>query len=110
MDYSSFSFSFGIGNNIAADDISTVNMIVLVPLDIPERYGNVANIKLAIKLNITKKNIILFFLAGGIIIAINIPYNATLSALNISVDRIFPAAIPAAVPVAHPGIAIATAP
>ena len=46
---------------------------------------------------------ILLSCAGGIMIAINIPYNATLSALTIRSGRIFPDTTPRKVPSVQPG-------
>ena len=60
--------------------MATVNIIVLVPSDKSDRTGSLAKQKLHIKLTATKPAITLFSLAGGIIMAINIPNKATLRA------------------------------
>ena len=52
----------------------------------------------------------LFFFVGGMTIAKNMPYNATLSALTAEAGRIFPATIPIAVADDHAGSASAIAP
>ena len=104
-------FSCFTGKNIAAiAEIATVRIIVLVPPDNVEIMGSFAKQKLAIKLIITNPAITLFFFAGGTIIAINIPNNATLSAPTILSGKIFPAITPIAVPIDQPGIAKAMAP
>ncbi len=50
------------------------------------------------------------FLAAGIIMATNIPYNATLRALTAEAGRTLPATIPMEVPAAQHGSAIVMAP
>ena len=51
-----------------------------------------------------------FFRAGGMMIAKNMPYSATLSALTTRSGSALPAIMPSAVPTAHPGAASKIAP
>ena len=90
--------------------MATVNIIVLVPSDKSDRTGSLAKQKLHIKLTATKPAITLFSLAGGIIMAINIPNKATLRAATTLPGKIFHAITPMAVPIDHPGIARTIAP
>lgn len=91
-------------------EITTVKRIVRVPSDKSDNSGSLEKQKLVTKLIITKPEITLFFFAGGMIMAINIPNNATLKAPTILAGSIFPAITPMAVPIDHPGIARSMAP
>ena len=98
------SFSSLIGKRIAAiSDIATVSMIILVPDAMPESKDAYVNIKLAVMEIITSSAMILFCLAGGMMIARNIPYNPTLKALTILAGRAFPRITPRQVPITQPG-------
>ena len=66
--------------------------------------------ELAVKLITTRTPTILFFFAGGMIIAKNIPYKETLSAPTTISGNIFPTMIPRAVPVHQLGSARAMTP
>ena len=66
--------------------------------------------KLTRKLMITTPPTTLFVLEAGIMIAMNIPYSATLKALTTDAGSTLPATIPMAVPIDHPGSATAMAP
>ena len=107
-DVSSSSFT---GKKSAANPESkTVRMIVRM---LAERFAN-HEIWLAPKLHakLMKINpqITLFVRAGGMMIAKNIPYNATLRALTTDAGRILPAIIPTAVPLAQENPARINAP
>ena len=66
--------SYFIGNRITADaEISTVSRIVRIPSDSFETKGRQVARKLARKLTATRTPTTRFFLAGGIMIAINMP-------------------------------------
>ena len=66
--------------------------------------------KLKAKLIATNAATILLFLAGGMMMAKNMPYRATLSALTARSGSAFPAKMPQAVPPAHAGAASRIAP
>ena len=70
--------------------MATVRMIVRMPELIPEMTGRLAKAKLAAIDTATTPATILLFLAGGIMMAMNIPYSPTLKALTTFAGRIFP--------------------
>ena len=88
----------------------TVRRLIFILSDIRSSCGILDTAKLARKLAITTPPTILSVLAAGMMMAINIPYSATLKALTIDAGRMLPATIPKAVPSDQPGRAIAIAP
>ena len=78
--------------------------------DIFSNIGILDTRKLARKLKITTPPTLLLVLDTGTIMAINMPYSATLKALTIETGRILPATIPRAVPKDQLGRAMAIAP
>ena len=53
---------------------------------------------------------VLFFFAGGTMMAMNMQYSATESATSTRAGRMFPAMAPSRVPMVQPGIATAICP
>lgn len=88
----------------------TVSIIVLVPSDRVEIQGRQVAAKLEINARVTSPATTLFCFEGGMMIAINIPKRATLNALTIRGDMIFPAMTPSIVPKAQPGSGVTIAP
>ncbi len=78
--------------------------------DRPSNAGILDTAKLARKLTSITPPTTLPVFAAGMIIATNIPYNATLNALTTETGITLPAATPIAVPIAQPGSAMAMAP
>ena len=72
--------------------------------------GRQPQAKLRAKLSITSTATTLFFRAGGMIMARNMPYRATLRALTTRTGSRLPAMMPSAVPMAQAGAASAMAP
>ena len=113
MYYGSLAFPspcFTGNRTAAAAAMITVSRIVRIPSDMFDTPGRYAAAKLAPKHTIMIPAIRLFFLAGGMITARNIPYRATLNALTSRKGRILPAIVPSAVPSAQQGAADKTAP
>ena len=99
--FSSSAISSLIGKqSAAAEEMTTVRIIVLVPFWRSEIKGRIEEARLMAKERATRPARILFFLAGGIITERNIPYRATLNALTAREGSRFPAMIPSDVPVA----------
>ena len=90
--------------------INTVKIIILKPDEISLRTGVISKSRLDIIDAIISPRITLFFLAGGMIIAINIPYKATPNALKTLAGRMLPDSAPRNVPKVHPGTATQIAP
>ena len=86
----------------AAPAIRSVKMITLKPLVIPLNRGRTENSPLAAMEMTTRPAINLSFLAGGMMIARNMPYRETLSALTAQAGIILPKRTPRTVPVVQP--------
>ena len=85
--------------------MTTVSTMVRVPSLMALTPGRTLHRKLAAKLMPTNAATTRFCRAGGIMIAKNIPYSATLSALTMRSGSALPARMPSAVPPAHAGAA-----
>ena len=94
----------------AAAEITTVRIIVFVPEEMAEKICIFENAKLAAKLTSIRPSIIRLPLAGGTMIARNIPKSATERALTIRSGRTPPEKHPMADPRAHIGIAVSIEP
>lgn len=90
--------------------MAMVKIIILVPSGMLENKLILELKKERIKLIMIIPVITLLFLAGGMIMPINIPYRATLNAETSLSGKILPATIPSAVPKDHMGMAKAPAP
>ena len=71
-----------------------VSIIILIPDEIHSKQARELNTQLIAMEAIINPAKILFFFAGGIITAINIPYSPTLNALTILGGRILPISTP----------------
>ena len=101
----------GTGNKSAAPaEIVTVRIMVRVPSDRVLIHGRTEQAKLAAKDRATRTATTLFFRAGGMITARNIPKRATLKALTTRSGKMLPAMMPRDVPMDQPGIAMSMAP
>ena len=99
------------GNSTAAAaEMATVKIMVRVPPDNAEMPGRYSQVKLSTKLMTTSAATMRFLRAGGMMIAKNIPYSATLSALTTRSGSALPAIMPSAVPMAQAGAASRIAP
>ena len=81
-------------SSAAAPAIAMVRRMVMVPLEMEVKSGSLAAAKLAAKLKAMHAARIRLLFAGGIIMARNMPYKATLSALTIRTGRTLPATMP----------------
>lgn len=91
-------------------EIITVKIIVFIPSEICMSCSQREDTKLNKKLQKTSENITLSLFAAGIIIAINIPYNATEKAETSLTGNTSPAIAPKNVPNAHAGDAVRITP
>ena len=98
------------GGLVYADAITTVRMMVRVPSESVLTSGRTEQSPLAAKLTSTQAQTTLLFLAGGTMMARNMPNSATDSALTTRAGRVLPAVTPSAVPMAQPGMAGMNAP
>ena len=85
-------------------------IMVRVPSDRVLIHGRTEQAKLAAKDRATRTATTLFFRAGGMITARNIPKRATLKALTTRSGKMLPAMMPRDVPMDQPGIAMSMAP
>ena len=94
----------------AAAEIATVRMMTRVPGETDESTGRYANAQLAAIAMTISARITRFSLAGGTMIARNMPYRPTLSALTMFAGSTLPITTPKYVPSDQPGSAIAITP
>ena len=85
-------------------------MMVLLPCERSDITGSFPAAREQAKLTMTAAPTALSFLEGGMMTARNIPKRATLSALTILAGSMFPIEMPSAVPAAHIGTAVISAP
>ena len=85
-------------------------MVRTIVIILSERAENLLSRKLLMKQMMMRIAMCLFLLAGGMMIARNMPYSATDKAETILIGRMLPIRMPRAVPIAQHGAAKQIAP
>ena len=93
----------------AIDEMTIVSTIVRVPLLHSLTMGAMAHAPLRTKLEITAYSTLRSLRDGGMMMAINIQYRATLSAETMAEGKMPPAMMPAAQPDAHESVDVRAA-